>query len=204
VTGPDRPLDPRLVLDEVAPTLDALRRAGKIRFCGITALGATPALHAMVASGAFDTAQIVYNLLNPSAGGTLPPDMAGQDFAGLLAKAHAAGMGTIVIRVLAGGALSGSAARHPIGMTEVEPIASGPHYAADVAAARRLQILVDGGYAESLVEAGLRFAIANPTVSTVLIGTSTLDQLEYAARSVLKGPLPPAALEALGAAWRGG
>ena len=35
----------------------------------------------------------------------------------------------------AGGALSGSEARHPTGMAEVAPIASGPDYAADVRAA---------------------------------------------------------------------
>jgi len=36
--------------------------------------------------------------------------------------------------------------------------------------------------------------IAHPAVSTMLVGYSTLDQLEEAAAAVAKGPLPPAAL----------
>jgi len=47
------------------------------------------------------------------------------------------------------------------------------------------------------VEAAIRFVIANGAVSTALVGYSTLDQLEYAAAAVDKGPLPPAALDRL-------
>ena len=43
-------------------------------------------------------------------------------------------MGTIGIRVLAGGALSGREERHPLGMQAVEPIGSGSSYKADVGA----------------------------------------------------------------------
>ena len=46
-------------------------------------------------------------------------------------------------------------------------------------------------------------AIANGAVSTVLVGYSTLDQLETAARSVNKGPLSRAALERLAELQRG-
>ena len=41
----------------------------------------------------------------------------------------------------------------------------------------------------------MRFAIAHPAVTTALVGYSTLDQLEYAAAAVEKGPLSPAALQ---------
>jgi len=37
----------------------------------------------------------------------------------------------------------------------------------------------------------------------VLVGYSTLDQLEYAARAINKGPLSPAALSRLGELQRG-
>jgi len=53
------------------------------------------------------------------------------------------------------------------------------------------------GHAESLIEAALRFAIANDAISTVLVGYSTLDQLEYAARAIDKGPLTGEALAQL-------
>jgi aryl-alcohol dehydrogenase-like predicted oxidoreductase len=201
--GEDRPLDPAIVLDEVVPALDRLKRAGKIRFAGITALGETPLLHRVVDAGVFDTAQIVYNLLNPTAGGApLPAGLPGQDFGDLLGRAGAAGMGTIGIRILAGGALSGSEARHPTAMASVAPIASGPDYASDVAAAHRFAPLVAEGHAGDLVEGALRFAMSHKAMSTVLVGTATLDQLEHALAAAEKGPLPPAALACV-AALRG-
>jgi aryl-alcohol dehydrogenase-like predicted oxidoreductase len=41
----------------------------------------------------------------------------------------------------------------------------------------------------------MRFIIAQPVVSTMLVGYSTLDQLEQAAAAVNKGPLPEAVLK---------
>ena len=79
----------------------------------------------------------------------------------------------------------------------VEPIASGPSYAADVAQARRLQPLVDAGHAADLVEAALRFAITPEAVGTALVGTSSLAELEHAVAAVRKGPLSVQALELL-------
>lgn len=200
--GNDRPLDPATVLDEVVPALDRLRQQGKIRFFGITALGDTPALQRVVEARAFDTAQVCYNLLNPSAARAVPPGFPAQDFRNLLDLAQTAGMGTIGIRVLAGGALSGVETRHPIAMASVAPIASGPDYRADVARARRFEALVAAHYVGSTVEAALRFAISNPAMTTVLIGTSTLQELEIAAAAIEKGPLPTAALDRLDGIWR--
>ena len=182
------------VLGEVVPAFERLRDAGKIRFFGITAVGETAALHRVVDARAFDTAQVSYNLLNPSPGGSQPPGFPAQDYGNLLAHTKAADMGVINIRVLAGGALSGSAERHPLGSPPPAPIGSGASYLADVEAARRLLPLVEEGHAESLIEASLRYVIANDAVSTVLVGYSTLEQLEYAARAIDKGPLPAAAL----------
>jgi aryl-alcohol dehydrogenase-like predicted oxidoreductase len=201
--GGDRPLDTGVVLDQVVPALERLRQQGKIRFFGITALGDTPALHRVVESGAFDTAQIVYNLLNPSAVAPVPANFPAQDFTGLMAGAHAAQMGTIGIRALAGGALSGSEARHPIGIANVAPIASGSDYRADVARAHAFDALVKAGHAAGLAEAALRFIIAAEPLTTMLIGTSTLEQLEAAITAVEKGPLPKAAFDLLPGTWRG-
>jgi aryl-alcohol dehydrogenase-like predicted oxidoreductase len=200
--GRDRALDAEIVLGEVVPALEALRRQGKIRFFGITGLGETPDLHRVVDARAFDTAQICYNLLNPSAGGALPQGLPGQDFAGLLDRAQAAGMGTIGIRVLAGGALSGAETRHPLGIQNLEPIASGADYRTDVAHAKRFAALVRKGHARSIIEAALRFAIANQAMAAVLVGYSTIEQLEYAAACINKGALSPAALGDLADLWR--
>ena len=60
-------MTPGIVLGEVVPAFERLREQGKTRFYGITGVGDTPALHEVVDAGVFDTAQVSYNLLNPSA-----------------------------------------------------------------------------------------------------------------------------------------
>ena len=74
------------------------------------------------------------------------------------------------------------------------PIGSGADYRRDVERARRFEPVVREGHADSLIEASIRYVIAQPAVSTVLVGYSTMEHLEYAVRSIEKGPLPPAAL----------
>jgi len=189
------------VLDTVVPALERLRAQGKTRFYGITALGDATALGQVIDAGVLDTAQVCYNLLNPSAGHAVPAGFPGQDFGRFLPRARERGVGVIVIRVLAAGALSGADARHPVAMPAVEPIASGPDYLTDVRRARTLGPLVEEGHAGSLVEASLRFALASDAVSTVLLGYSSLEHLEYAASCIAKGPLPAAALARLPALW---
>jgi L-galactose dehydrogenase/L-glyceraldehyde 3-phosphate reductase len=201
--GAGAELTVRQVLEEVIPAFERLRQAGKTRFVGITAVGDTASLHQVMDSGAINTAQVSYNMLNPSAGGPVPVGYPAQDYAGLLAKAQAAGVGTIGIRALAGGALSGEAARHPIASPPPEPIGSASSYDADLARARRLMPLVRDGHAASLAEAALRFPITNPALGTMLMGIATVAEFEFAVASVLKGPLPPAALAQLAALQAG-
>ena len=90
-----------------------------------------------------------------------------------------------------------------MGSPSVEPIGSGSSYRIDVERARRLEALVRDGFADSVIEAAIRFVIAHGAVSTALVGYSTLDHLEYAAAAVEKGPLPQAALDRLSALQQG-
>ncbi len=199
--GEERPLGVARVLDAVVPAVRRLQEQGKVRFFGVTASGETGALHRALASGAIDTAQVVFNLLNPTGAYALPVGYPAQDYDRLLVLAREQGVGTIGIRVLAGGALSGQAARHPTAIPSVAPIASGPDYATDVARARALEPLVAQGHAASVVEAALRFAVTGDAMSTVLIGCSDLAQLDFAAAAVNKGPLSPTALSTLNSIW---
>ena len=185
------------VLGEAVPTLERLRQQGKIRFLGLTGVGDTSALHKAIDARVFDSAQIVYNVLNPSAAAALPANYPAQDYGRLFDRTRAAGVGVVGIRVLAGGALSGSPERHPIASPAPDPIGSAMHYDADIARARRLMPLVTEGFAASLTEAATRFAISHPAVGTILIGMATPQQFEDALAAVLKGPLPPAALARL-------
>ncbi|NJN84241.1 MAG: hypothetical protein HC802_19485 [Caldilineaceae bacterium] len=100
--------------------------------------------------------------------------------------------------MLAGGALSGSASRHPVASSSVNPIASAPEYEQDVASAQAYSWLVEEGSVSSLVEAALRFAISKPQISTALIGVSTLEQLDQAIDSVERGALSADLLTRIG------
>src|SRR5881628_169519 len=133
--------------DAIAPALIRLVEQGKIGSYGMTALGETAALHEVLDAATVQTAQVCFNLLNPSAAHALPPRFPAQDFG------------------------------------------------------RLLDALVKEGHASSLVEASLRFALTSDAVSTVLLGYSSLEHLEYAAASVAKGPLSAAALGRLPALW---
>jgi len=192
-------LSVRQVLDDVVPAFDRLRRQGKIRFLGFSAVGDTAALRRVIEAGAFDSAQVVYNMLNPSAAGPLPANYPAQDYEGLFDATAAAGVGVVGIRVLAGGALSGSAARHPAAGAAPEPIGSAMRYDADVDRARRLVPLVHEGFAASLTEAAVRFALSHPAMGTILVGMATPQQFEDALAAAEKGPLPAAALDRLSA-----
>jgi len=192
-----RNVDLAIVLGEVAPAIARLIEQGKARFCGLTALGDTDAIRQVVDSGRFDTVQVVYNMLNPSAAGPIPSGFPGQDFACLLDRTKAAEMGTFAIRVLAAGALSPAGARHPLAKAEVDPMGSGSTFAADVARARRFEALVREGHAGGLDEAAIRFAVSCEKISSAVLGFSSIEQLETAARAIEKGPLSAAALERL-------
>ena len=195
-------LSVRQVLDDVVPAFERLRQQGKIRFLGMTAVGDTAALHQVIDAGVFDSAQIVYNMLNPSAAVELPENYPAQDYRRLFDHTRAAGVGVVGIRVLAGGALSGSAERHPIAGPAPEPIGSAMSYAADIDRARRLLPLVKEGFADSLTEAATRFAISHPAMGTILVGLATPQQFEDSLAAVEKGALPQAALDRLAALQR--
>lgn len=201
-TGGGPALSVQQVLDDIVPAFERLRAQGKTRFLGLTAVGDTKALQRVIDSRAFDSAQVVYNMLNPSAAEALPAHDGSQDYGRLFDHTKTAGTGVIAIRVLAGGALSGSAERHPIASPPPEPIGSAETYQGDIDAARRLMPLVSEGFAASLTEAATRFAISHAAVGTILVGMATPQQFDDALAAVMKGPLPQAALDRL-AALRG-
>jgi aryl-alcohol dehydrogenase-like predicted oxidoreductase len=173
-TGGGSALSVRQVLGDVVPAFERLRQQGKIRFLGITAVGDTAALNQVIDARAFDSAQVVYNMLNPSAAEELPTNYPAQ-------------------------ALSGSTERHPIAGPAPEPIGSAMSYDADVDRAHRLIPLVKEGFATSLTEAATRFALSHPAMGTILVGMATPQQFEDALAAVQKGPLTQAALDRLSA-----
>jgi aryl-alcohol dehydrogenase-like predicted oxidoreductase len=102
------------------------------------------------------------------------------DYGNLIERASANGMGALVIRVLAAGALTGEAMRHPVAVPSVAPIGSGGDYGQDMARSDGFRFLQQEGYVDNLVEVSLRFALGNSGVSSALVGYSTLEHLEQA------------------------
>lgn len=187
------------VKNEVIPAFDSLRKAGKTRFLGITAIGDTQALHQVIDARLIDSAQVSYNMLNASAATALPANYPAQDYGRLFDHTQQAGVGVVGIRVLAAGALSGSGERHPTASPPPAPIGSAHSYEMDLERARRLMPLVTEGFAGSLAEAATRFAITHPAMGTILVGMATIEEFEASLAAVRKGPLPPPALQRLNA-----
>jgi aryl-alcohol dehydrogenase-like predicted oxidoreductase len=197
VNGGGDTLSADQVLNEVVPAFESLRKAGKTRFLGITAVGETAALLRVIDAEKFDSAQVSYNMLNPSAAEPVPAGYPAQDYGRMFDHTRKAGVGVVGIRVIAGGALSGSEQRHPIASPPPEPIGTASSYQADLARAQRLMPLVTEGFAASLPEAATRFAITHPAMGTILVGMATVDEFDGALAAVRKGPLPAAALARL-------
>src|SRR5439155_833115 len=118
----DRSVSVKDMRDAIVPALIRLVEQGKIGFYGMTALGETAALHEVLDAGLVQTAQVCFNLLNPSAAHALPPQFPAQDFGRLLdhaAKSRVGGQGA---------AVRGRARRpaHPVGALRAGVISSEP------------------------------------------------------------------------------
>jgi len=182
------------VLNEVVPAFEALGQQGKIRFCGITAVGDTAAIHKVAAAGTINSAQVVFNLLNSSAASPLPKNYPAQDFRGLLKANAAAGVGSIGIRILGGGALSGTASRQPNASPAPRPIGSADNFDTDLARGLRFAPIIRDGAVASLTELAIRYAITETSIGTALIGLASQSDLDTAIASAEKGPLPQSVL----------
>ncbi|HJP13135.1 MAG TPA: aldo/keto reductase [Nitrospinota bacterium] len=177
-----------------------LRARGKVGFFGFTGIGDPKALSGLVESGEFHTVQTYFNLLNPSSGYPVPESFGALDYGGLLDRAVDEGMGVLVIRVLALGALTAEPGLLGF-LDEAPPVLSlGSEYARDVERAGKLSWLADeGGY--TLAQAAIRFALMKEGVSTVLVGFSGSGQLEEAVSCSGAGMISGESMQKLKRLW---
>jgi aryl-alcohol dehydrogenase-like predicted oxidoreductase len=188
------PLSVADVTGPVADALDGLKREGKIRAAGFTGLGDPGAVLRAAESGRFDTVQAYVNVFNASAAypGAAP---AGEpDFAGLIPRAAATGLGVLAIRVLAAGAVSGSQ-RHANASAGGGSLVPGLSFDRDVDRSAQLAATIAALGLESAAELAIRFAISIAGVSTALVGFSSVDQVRDAVRYASRGGLAPAAAD---------
>jgi aryl-alcohol dehydrogenase-like predicted oxidoreductase len=185
--------DTQLHIDEVlkpggvADTLAALRDEGITDYVGFTAFGDTECCRRLAESGRFDTAQVYYNLLNPSAGRKVPAGWRAHDFGCLIETCHAAGVGVLNIRVLAAGVIA-TEVRHG---RESPMYSRGSDMASEEARARTVVEALDG-WPGTRAQAAIRFALDNPHVSGVLVGLAKLEHLDEA---IAASKLPPLSAE---------
>jgi L-galactose dehydrogenase/L-glyceraldehyde 3-phosphate reductase len=163
-----------------------LRDEGLVRYLGLTGTGCPEAMREVVRSGGFDTIQVPYNLLNPSAGGGAAEGET--DYGHIMADCAAAGMGVFAIRVFAGGALLGQPPSAHTLQTPYFPLAL---YERDAERARRLRDRVGGRI--DLAELAVRFALAHPAVCSAILGFGSPAHVAEVARVPFEEPLPPAA-----------
>jgi len=181
---------------------ERLRQQGKVRcfgFCGFG--GEVPAMRQVIDSGRVDAVLVYYNILNATAGMPTPPGFQGPDYEQIIDYADARGVGAIVLRVLAAGALAGVVERHSLAGSGSSSTAR--EYEADLERARALAFLEQKGR-HSMAKAAIRFALMKEEVSTVLVGFSSLAHVEEAAACSGIGGLSAADMARLEELWRTG
>jgi L-galactose dehydrogenase/L-glyceraldehyde 3-phosphate reductase len=163
-----------------AEAAQPLIEAGTVGFLGITAWdGDGAVVRRLMASGAFATAQILYNLVNQSADTRPPAGFDDIDQGQVLEAAREHGIGVIAIRSHAAGALVETLDR------EVAPDSD---VARDHARARTLAFLRCGP-AATLQAAALRFCLDHPSLATVCPGVKSVAEVEESVRTAGLAPI---------------
>ena len=179
----------------VADGLDRLREKGLIRHMGITAIGEAASVCEVIRSKRFDSAQVYYNLLNPSAGRSMPKGWTGQNLGGIIEACRSNNVAVMAIRIFAAGVI---ASDERTGRESV--------LIADTSVAedeRKAKAVFDaiGGEHGTRGQVALRFVLSNPDVSCAIIGSSELHHIDEALKAQAMGPLPPPVLARLDALY---
>ncbi|MEY3227952.1 MAG: hypothetical protein RLZZ536_2571 [Planctomycetota bacterium] len=157
---PDEVLGPQ----GVAAAFNELRQSGIITCCGLTGTGQPAALRKVLESEQFETLQIPFNRLNPSAGMPMAPDTVPTDYGNLLADCQRLDIGAFAIRVLAGGAVAGNP---PSAHTLTTPFFPLDLYQHDL---QKAQSLAAAEPASHAVTEAIRFVLQHPAVCSAIIG----------------------------------
>ena len=167
--------------------LDALKRVqveGKADFLGLTGTGAAEQMRAVVNTREFDTIQVPFNLINPSAGRPVANDFVEQNYGNILEDCRSAGMGCFAIRVFAGGALL---QQPPSDHTLKTPYFPLDLYRRDLERAASLEDDVSGAGllgGATLLQQSIEFAMSHPAIHSAIIGFGTHEHVVDAVRAL--------------------
>ena len=179
----------------VCDVLDRLKAQGMFDHAGFTALGDPGQCLQVIESGRMSSAQIYYNLINPSAGYVVPPQWSTQDFKCLIDACAAQGVGVMNIRIFAAGVLTAGGEHE-----RMVPITPNSDYAKERARAEAVFDVLGDRYG-TWAQTALRFGLAHPGVSGVVIGLAEVGHLEEALEGAAQGPLPEEAIAKLKPLW---
>jgi L-galactose dehydrogenase/L-glyceraldehyde 3-phosphate reductase len=181
----------------VADGLDRLREKGLIRHKGITAIGEAASVCEVIRSKRFDSAQVYYNLLNPSAsaGRSMPKAWTGQNLGGIIDACRANGVAVMAIRIFAAGVI---ATDERTGRESV--LTTGTSVAEDERKSKAVFAAI-GTDEGTRAQVALRFVLANPDVSGAVIGSAELQHIDEALQAAAMGPLPAHVLARLDALY---
>jgi len=177
-------LKPHGVLD----ALDGLKHMGLIDHFGITALGDTQSIIRVLKSNRVASAQVYFNLLNPSAALTPPPAWPCYNFTGIVDTCAEHGVAAMNIRVFSAGVIATND-RHG----RERPLTPGDTVESETAKAKAIFDRIGTKYG-SRAQTAIRFALAQQRLACVVFGLAELEHLDEALKGEEMGPLDAAAL----------
>ena len=179
----------------VCDCLDNLKAQGFFGHIGFTALGDMGQCKQLIASGRVDSAQVYYNLLNPSAGRQIRDYWPTTNFGNLIDDCQNYGVAVMNIRIFAGGAL---ASPKPHGREA--PITDNAEVVTEYTRAERLLAALPGNQGTP-AQSAVRFGLAHSGISGVVLGLAELSHLEEALDAAAMGPMSDDVIESLKSLW---
>jgi len=167
----------------VADGLDRLRDKGLIRHMGITAIGEAASVCKVIRSGRFDSAQVYYNLLNPSAGRSMPRAWTGQNFGGIIEACRAHRVAVMAIRIFAAGIIATDE------RTGRESVLTANTSVPEEERKTKAVFDAIGTGQGTRAQIALRFVLSNPDISCAVIGSAELHHIDEALQAAEMGPL---------------
>ena len=167
----------------VLDSMEKLKSEGRIKNIGITALGNLEPIKEVISTNGFDTAQVYYNLLNPSSAFKKKNEWNDHDFSGIVNECLKNDMGIMCIRIFAAGYLA-TDIRHGREISVTQGIN-------ELEQKRRIKKLFEILKNEKGTRAqiALRFGLSNESLSCIVTGLSKIEHLDQIIEAESFGPL---------------
>jgi len=177
----------------VIKALQKAKDSGLTKYIGMTALGNPASCQIAIKTAAFDTAQVYYNMLNPSADITVPNNWTQTNFLKLMTTCEDYKIGIMNIRVFAAGILASTKRTG----REIAVTRSGDFkFEEDEQRAEKLfRYLPKSKY--TMAQQALRFSLANQKISCVILGLASFSELKESLHVASAPPMDHPSLEKL-------